>query len=216
MSSPRASFMRGPVARAFGSAAASFALVAPFWPRGLAAAVMSAALNAAANLTQPDFSPVDEGPAEDRGTARRIVLSVNTTVSAALLEHAWYRGGALPPSAWIAFAFAAAACGIALRAWSVRTLDRHFTWHVTIVDGHRLVTTGPYERFRHPSYVGALLAYVAFPLAIGAWFAALVALPLLASAFRARIRLEEARLEAHFGDEWRTFAARVPPTWPLA
>jgi protein-S-isoprenylcysteine O-methyltransferase len=216
MPSLRASFLRGPAARALGSAVASFAIVLPFWPRGLVAAGLSAALNAAANLTQPDFSPVDEGPAEDHGTAKRIVLSVNATVSAALLEHAWDRGGALPPAAWTAIAFAAASCGIALRAWSVRTLDRHFTWHVTIVDGHRLVTTGPYERFRHPSYVGALAAYVAFPLAIGAWFAALVALPLLVSAFRARIRLEEQRLEAHFGDEWRTFAARVRPTWPIA
>jgi protein-S-isoprenylcysteine O-methyltransferase len=212
----RAPILRGPVARALGSAAASFVMVLPFWPHGIVAAGLSAALNAAANLTQPDFSPVDEGPAEDRGTARRIVLSVNATVTAALLEHAWVRGGALPSAAWVACAFVVAALGIALRAWSVRTLDRHFTWHVTIVDGHRLVTSGPYRRFRHPSYVGAWLAYVAFPLAIGSWCSALLAAPLLASAFRGRIRLEEARLEAHFGDEWRAFAARVGPTWPLA
>jgi protein-S-isoprenylcysteine O-methyltransferase len=216
MTSSRASVFRGPVARALGSAVASFAVVAPFWPRGVVAAALSAVLNAAANLTQPDFSPVDEGPAEDRGTARRIVLSVNTTITAALLEHAWLRGGALPHVAWVTLGFVVATVGIALRAWSVRTLDRHFTWHVTIVDGHRLVTSGPYRWFRHPSYVGALVAYVAFPLAIGSWLAGALALPLLATAFRARIHLEEKRLEAHFGDEWRTFAARVGPTWPIA
>jgi protein-S-isoprenylcysteine O-methyltransferase len=209
-----AALLRGPLARAAGSTVASLAIVAPFWPRGAWAAAMSSILNAAANLTQPDFSPTDEGPAEDQGTAKRIVLTVNGTQILALLEHAWARGGTFPPAAWAATWFAVAALGIALRAWAVRTLDRHFTWHVTIVDGHRLVTSGPYRWFRHPSYVGALVAYVAFPLAIGSWFAALVAYPALLDAFRRRIRLEEVRLASHFGEEWTTFAARVTSSWP--
>lgn len=214
MSRSRADVLRGPLARAAGSTLASLALVAPFWPRGAGAALLSSVLNAAANLTQPDFSPTDEGPAEDHGTAKRIVLTVNATQIAALLEHAWLREGVFPAAPWVVAWFLAAAGGIALRAWAVRTLDRHFTWHVTIVDGHRLVTGGPYRWFRHPSYVGALVAYVAFPMAIGSWFAALLAYPALLDAFRRRIRLEETRLAAHFGDEWTTFARRVGSSWP--
>ncbi len=214
MSAPRTNLLRGPLARAAGSTLASLLLVAPFWPHGLFAALMSSVLNAAANLTQPDFSPTDEGPSEDAGTARRIVLTVNGTQIAALLEHAWLRGGVLPPSGWVAGAFVVASLGIGLRAWAVRTLDRHFTWHVTIVDGHRLVTSGPYEWFRHPSDVGALVAYVAFPLAIGSWYSALLAYPALLDAFRRRIRIEEIRLGAHFGEQWTTFAARVKSAWP--
>ncbi len=193
---------------------ASLLLVAPFGLRGLPAALMSGALNAAANLTQPDFNAADKGPAEDEGTARRILWSVNGTQVAALLEHAWAHHGSFPPREYVAAFFLIAALGIALRAWAVRTLDRHFTWHVTIVDGHRLVTTGPYRWFRHPSYVGALVAYVALPLALGSWVSAAVAVPVLIDAFRRRVRLEEARLAEHFGSEWTAFAARVPSHWP--
>ena len=214
MAAARPASVQGPLARAAGSAIASLLLVAPFGVRGIPAAVMSAALNAAANLTQPDFNAADKGPDEDQGTARRILWSVNGTQTAALLEHAWAHHGSFPPGEYVAVFFLLAALGIALRAWAVRTLDRHFTWHVTIIDGHRLVTSGPYRWFRHPSYVGALVAYVAFPLALGSWVSAAIALPVLIDAFRRRVRLEEARLAAHFGSEWAAFARRVPSYWP--
>jgi protein-S-isoprenylcysteine O-methyltransferase Ste14 len=205
---------QGPIARACGSLVASIILVAPFWPAGIQAALMSGVLNGAANLTQPDFNAADRGPDEDEGTARRILWSVNGTQSVALLEHAWRNHGGFPPLPWVVALFVVASLGIALRAWAVRTLDRHFTWHVTIVDGHRLVTSGPYTWFRHPSYVGALVAYVAFPLAIGSFFSAALAAPILIDAFRRRVRLEEGRLHAHFGSEWDAFASRVKSYWP--
>lgn len=205
---------RGPFARSLGSAVASFLIVAPFFPNGWQAAALSSALNAAANFTQPDFSAGDSGPDEDQGSARRILWTVNGTQAIALLEHAAHRHGEFPSAAFVGAFFFVACAGIALRAWAVRTLDRHFTWHVTIVEGHRLVTSGPYRWFRHPSYVGALTAYVAFPLAIGSYLAALLALPLLIDAFRRRVRIEEKRLSEHFGSEWTTFASRVASWWP--
>ncbi|KAG0055509.1 hypothetical protein BGZ83_008385 [Gryganskiella cystojenkinii] len=44
-----------------------------------------------------------------------------------------------------------------LRRWSFATLDRFFTYQLTIRSGHKLVQTGPYTYLRHPSYTGAML-----------------------------------------------------------
>ncbi|ORZ11628.1 hypothetical protein BCR44DRAFT_1385271, partial [Catenaria anguillulae PL171] len=49
-------------------------------------------------------------------------------------------------------------CGVGLRQWAFRTLADKFTYAVTIVPGHELVTSGPYARLMHPGYTGLLLA----------------------------------------------------------
>ncbi|KAF9320633.1 hypothetical protein BG003_005382 [Podila horticola] len=47
--------------------------------------------------------------------------------------------------------------GYALRKWSFVTLDRFFTYQLTIRSGHKLVQSGPYKYLRHPSYTGAMM-----------------------------------------------------------
>ncbi|KAF9538605.1 hypothetical protein EC957_006411 [Mortierella hygrophila] len=52
--------------------------------------------------------------------------------------------------------------GYALRKWSFVTLDRFFTYQLTIRSGHKLVQSGPYTYLRHPSYTGAILNGICF------------------------------------------------------
>ncbi|KZV68874.1 hypothetical protein PENSPDRAFT_686907 [Peniophora sp. CONT] len=47
--------------------------------------------------------------------------------------------------------------GGALRAWCYRTLGRLFTFEISIMEKHALVTSGPYAIVRHPSYSGIYL-----------------------------------------------------------
>ncbi|KAF9963500.1 hypothetical protein BGZ65_002840 [Modicella reniformis] len=49
---------------------------------------------------------------------------------------------------------------VLLRRWSYKTLDRFFTYQLTIRPGHQLVKTGPYRYLRHPSYTGLLVNFV--------------------------------------------------------
>jgi len=37
--------------------------------------------------------------------------------------------------------------------------------------GHRVVTSGPYRRIRHPGYLGAIVIYLGAPLALGSVWA---------------------------------------------
>jgi protein-S-isoprenylcysteine O-methyltransferase Ste14 len=98
--------------------------------------------------------------------------------------------------------------GGALRLWPVFVLGDRFSGLVAIQPGHRLVTTGPYARIRHPSYLGLLLNSLGWGLAFrsgaGILLTALLVPPLLA-----RMGAEEKLLHAHFGDAYESYRART-------
>ena len=96
--------------------------------------------------------------------------------------------------------------GTALRWAAIRALWDYFTVNVSILEGQRIVRRGLYRVVRHPSYTGLLLRYLGFGLAFANWLsAALIFLPLLAATLY-RIRVEEAALGEHFGEEYTAYA----------
>ncbi|KAI1299055.1 hypothetical protein EDD11_006569 [Mortierella claussenii] len=50
----------------------------------------------------------------------------------------------------------------ALRRWCYYTLDRFFTFKLTIRQGHQLVDYGPYRFLRHPSYTAVIINGICF------------------------------------------------------
>jgi protein-S-isoprenylcysteine O-methyltransferase Ste14 len=48
-------------------------------------------------------------------------------------------------------------------------LGRFFTVNVAIAANHRLIDTGPYRFVRHPSYTGALMAFLGLALCLANW-----------------------------------------------
>jgi len=109
------------------------------------------------------------------------------------------------------------AAGVALRTWAILTLGRLFKFVVVIQDGHQVVASGPYRLLRHPSYTGALVAFLGAGIALDSWLSALalVFFPLLA--ILVRIRVEEAELATALGPEYTLYASRtrrlVPGLW---
>ena len=96
--------------------------------------------------------------------------------------------------------------GTALRWAAIRALWRYFTVNVSILEGQRVVRSGLYGVVRHPSYTGLLLRYLGFGLAFANWLSvALLFLPILAATLY-RIRVEEAALGEHFGEEYLAYA----------
>lgn len=76
-------------------------------------------------------------------------------------------------------------------------------------EARKLVTTGPYAKFRHPIYLFGFLAYAGVLLIWGSWLAAICFL-LIYCVEVFRLRKEERILEAAFKDEYRRYKAR---TW---
>ncbi|KAF9420309.1 hypothetical protein BGZ76_004102 [Entomortierella beljakovae] len=62
----------------------------------------------------------------------------------------------MKPWHWAAIIISLA--GVAFRKWAFITLDRFFTYQLTIRKDHKLVHTGPYKYLRHPSYTGGLIS----------------------------------------------------------
>ncbi|TFK52672.1 hypothetical protein OE88DRAFT_1658070 [Heliocybe sulcata] len=118
------------------------------------------------------------------------------------------------------------------RYWCYQTMGRHFTFELTIRDGHQLVTTGPYAYVRHPSYTATFFALAGTFLlhfSAGTWMTecggadtwlghACAGIWSIDAAFLSwlviwRTRKEDDMLRAEFGKKWDDWAARVP--WRL-
>src|SRR5579864_3453283 len=48
--------------------------------------------------------------------------------------------------------------GVAFAIWARIHIGRYWSCNVFLKEGHHLIRTGPYSRFRHPIYTGLLLA----------------------------------------------------------
>ena len=108
-------------------------------------------------------------------------------------------------------------CGIALRFWSFRTLGRYFTFIVQTSGDQPVITGGPYQVIRHPSYAGILLAVMGLGLFIGNWLSLASLTIAVACGLVFRIRVEERALLQNLGDDYRSYAAThkrlVPFIW---
>jgi protein-S-isoprenylcysteine O-methyltransferase len=99
--------------------------------------------------------------------------------------------------------------GLALRWYAIVYLGRFFTVDVAIAEDHRVVDSGPYRIVRHPSYTGALLAFLGFGICLGNWVSLAVATLPIALAFMRRIHVEEAALNQVLGERYAEYARRT-------
>jgi protein-S-isoprenylcysteine O-methyltransferase Ste14 len=102
-----------------------------------------------------------------------------------------------------------------MRWVSIIHLGRFFTVNVAIAADHQLVETGPYRFIRHPSYSGALLAFVGWGMVLRNWASLLIALLPIAVAFLYRINVEERALLEALGDCYRAYMARTKRLIPF-
>jgi protein-S-isoprenylcysteine O-methyltransferase len=152
----------------------------------------------------------DDSVDADRHSLRFLWIVILISVTAGILapyrfEHARL-GGGLP---LLIAGCALFAAGLALRWYSIWYLGRFFTVNVAIHSRHEIIDTGPYRRIRHPSYAGALLAFLGLALSLDNWASlALIVLP-VTMAFRRRIRIEERALSNALGRPYTSYMQRT-------
>jgi protein-S-isoprenylcysteine O-methyltransferase len=105
--------------------------------------------------------------------------------------------------------------GLILRWYSIIQLGRFFTVNVAIAEDHQLIESGPYRWVRHPSYTGALLAFLGFGLSLGNWLALLVIMVPIFLAFAYRMNVEERALMGALGDRYASYARRTKRLVPF-
>jgi protein-S-isoprenylcysteine O-methyltransferase Ste14 len=113
------------------------------------------------------------------------------------------------PRGFYLFGFLLFLGGLILRWYSIGYLGRYFTVDVSISAEHKLIESGPYRYIRHPTYTGALLAFLGLGFCFGNWLSILfLTLPIIA-AFLWRIGVEERALLQALGQNYRAYAERT-------
>jgi protein-S-isoprenylcysteine O-methyltransferase len=105
--------------------------------------------------------------------------------------------------------------GLILRWYSIGYLCRYFTVDVSISAEHKLVDSGPYRYIRHPTYTGALLAFLGLGFCFGNWLSILFMTVPIIAAFLWRIRIEEHALNDALGEEYRAYTQRTKRLIPF-
>jgi len=137
------------------------------------------------------------------GMALEIVLPAGVILYVA--DPWWARGFSLPfPSPLRMCGGVLSVACILLLAHVHQALGRHWSTSLWLRDEHRLVTTGPYSRVRHPMYtalVGNMLGFALLSANLFIIVPRLVQMLLLCL----RIPHEEAMMIEEFGDDYRIY-----------
>jgi protein-S-isoprenylcysteine O-methyltransferase Ste14 len=113
-----------------------------------------------------------------------------------------------------ALTVAVAAGSVWLVLIAVRTLGRQWAYSARVIEGHTLITEGPYRLIRNPIYTGMLGMLIATGLALGHWIGLLPAIVFFAIGTTIRVRIEERLLRETFGAAFDAYADRVPAVLP--
>ncbi len=128
-------------------------------------------------------------------------------------------GPLVPMSKAAEFVLAALTLAIALASvWlvnaAVRALGKQWAVAARLVEGHKLITEGPYRAVRNPIYAGILGMMAATGLAVTQWPALLAAIIVFLAGTYIRVRTEERLLRGRFGGEFDEYTRRVPAVIP--
>jgi protein-S-isoprenylcysteine O-methyltransferase Ste14 len=113
-----------------------------------------------------------------------------------------------------ALAILSAAGSVWLTIAAIRTLGKQWNLRAALVEGHTLVTGGPYRIVRHPIYLGTIGMLVATGLSFSRWPALVAGLAFAIAGTALRVRDEEALLRTAFGGEFEAYRRRVPAILP--
>lgn len=102
---------------------------------------------------------------------------------------------------------------LALWVWTQHALGTMWSPNLMLRKEHRLVTTGPYARIRHPLYAAMIGWSSGLALVAANWVFLVLAL-LVSTVFIFRVPREEQMLLGQFGEEYRQYMGRTGGLFP--
>lgn len=98
---------------------------------------------------------------------------------------------------------------------AVRELGKQWSLEARLVEGHDLVTTGPYNLVRHPIYAAMLGKLTATGIVLSVWPFVICAVIVFLIGTFIRTRFEERLLSEAFGEQFERWRSRVPGLIPF-
>lgn len=99
--------------------------------------------------------------------------------------------------------------GLVFLAWIHRALGKHWSMMLKLGEEHKLVTTGPYSRIRHPMYTFFYILVISTALISANLFVGVFGIGAWTALYLVRIDDEEAMLLEEFGEEYREYMERT-------
>jgi protein-S-isoprenylcysteine O-methyltransferase len=157
----------------------------------------------------------DDSVDADDSSLRVLWITIMLAVTAGILASSRIPAAAIANRAVFWAGCVLFGLGLALRWYSIAYLGRFFTVNVAIHSGHEVIDTGPYRFIRHPSYAGALLAFLGLALCLANWWSlALIMVPVL-WAFARRMSVEESALANALGAPYIQYMSRTKRLAPF-
>ncbi|WP_316801924.1 isoprenylcysteine carboxylmethyltransferase family protein [Pedobacter nototheniae] len=110
---------------------------------------------------------------------------------------------------WFYFGVLIALAGFILRFVAIQQLGKSFTVDVQIAENQQLKQDGLYATLRHPSYTGALMAFLGLAITFSNWLSLIVICIPVFLAFIYRISIEEGVLKAEFGNDYVEYCKKT-------
>ena len=135
------------------------------------------------------------------------------------IQRAWF-GPIVSASSSVEIALAILTMALAIASvWfvsaAIRTLGKQWSLGARLIEGHKLITEGPYRLVRNPIYTGMFGMLLATGLAVSHWVGLLIAIIVYAVGTVVRVCSEEKLLRGAFGAEFDAYARRVPAVIPF-
>ena len=156
------------------------------------------------------------------GTRSRIGVTLVTAAFFVLFFHwrravitLWGEGWPARPLVVAVLAAAFAIAGFLLMVWAIRTLGKQWSFSARVIEGHELITHGPYAIVRNPIYAALALWMIAMGLTFATPLRLAIALTLFVIGTLMRIRAEEELMRSTFGKQWEEYCRHVPALIPF-
>lgn len=168
-------------------------------------------------LTQPTFTKTEtlNNKESDEFSVLLIIGMSFLSVMVPIIDWAYFKTDHYTFSFFTVLGTILIIAGLILRAWAVQTLGKFFTATVTIQDEHVLVTNGPYNLVRHPSYSGAFITISAGSILLESIIGFVFAVAFLGFAYYKRIRIEEKELTKYFGESYKRYTKKTKRLIPF-
>ena len=95
-----------------------------------------------------------------------------------------------------------------------KALGKMWSHSLDLREGHKLVTSGIYEKVRHPMYTAFWVWAIGAAFLLPNWIAGFSGLVGFGILFFLRVGQEEAMMKAEFGEEYESYMARTKKIFP--